>query len=408
MSCLRDIAYALFLPVLLLYAVFSRLKGHQPRKGLGGRLGYGPQLEHNSKRILLHAVSVGEVNAIKKLCTELLQQDYDVVICVTTDTGITRANELFAKTCTVTRYPFDFSCAVRRFLNRIQPTIVGLVELEVWPNFVADCCTRNIPIVILNGRLSERSYKRYKLARPFLKSTFSKLTAIGMQNETYANRVRVLGARNVSVKGTMKWDNATITKCIDGDQELATALQIDSNRPLVVGGSTTPEEHAILKDCVPNGVQLLCAPRRPEWFDDAEKTFTPCNRRTSDQRFETDYFLLDTIGELDKAYSLANIVIIGRSFAPLHGSDPTVSIALGKPTIIGQHASDFEDMVQVLVKGGGLLQCTTKDLQSTLQQLLDDQQLRDSLRENGRAIITEHQGATVRYGELIMEHTPDA
>ncbi|MBT4530679.1 MAG: hypothetical protein HOC27_05690 [Phycisphaerae bacterium] len=408
MPFFRDTIYILFLPVLLIYVVLSRLRGHPPRKGVAERLGYGKFLTPHPKRILLHAVSVGEVNAIKSLCSDLQKQGYEVVICVTTDTGISRANELYSQSCTVTRYPFDFSCAVKRFLNRIQPTIVALVELEVWPNFVSGCSQRNIPIVIINGRLSERSFKRYKLARLVLKSTFKRITAIGMQNESYAQRVRTLGSERVSVHGTMKWDNAIISDHIPGDKELAEALHIDRNKPLVVAGSTTPEEHLMLKECVPIGVQLLCAPRRPEWFDAAAIALSPCNRRTSEQRTDTDYFLLDTIGELDKAYSLADIVVIGRSFVPLHGSDPTVPIALGKPTIIGKNASDFEDMVNVLVKRNGLIQCTKEELKDKLQLLLEDSDLRESLGTNGRAVIQEHQGATTCYEELIMEHTPDA
>ena len=219
---------------------------------------------------------------------------------------------------------------------------------------------------------------------------------------------RLLGATNVTVLGTMKWDNAIITDTIDGADSLAKDMHINRTKPLVVAGSTAPEEHVLLKDSVPDGVQLLCAPRRPEWFDDAAKTLSPCNRRKSDQRVQTDYFLLDTIGELDMAFALADIVVIGRSFSPLHGSDPTSSIALGKPTIIGPNVSDFEEMVEILVSGGALIQCKADELKRTIQRLLDNQEERDSMRDAGRAVIKSQQGATNRYEEFIAEHTPHA
>ena len=405
---LIDIAYFLALPFLLLFAIVSRLKGHPPRKDFWARLGVGETLQAHPKRVLLHAVSVGEVNAIRTLVSDLLQQGFDVVVCVTTDTGITRAMELFSSSCHVTRFPFDFSFSIRRFLTRVKPTVVGLVELEVWPNLISICSERNIPVVVINGRLSERSFRRYKLVKPLLRPTFQKLSAIGMQNELYADRVRQLGALHVSVEGTMKWDNATIVNDIDGASTLADELHIDRTKPLIVAGSTAPGEHELLKQSLPEGVQLLCAPRRPEWFDEAAKTLSPCNRRTSSNRHQSSYFLLDTIGELDKAYAIADIVVIGRSFAPLHGSDPTQSIALGKPTIIGPNVSDFNEMVKLLVQGKGIIQCSVEELAGQINSLLDDATLRNSLSNAGRGVIKSQQGATKRYEELIMEHAPDA
>nr|MBC8200827.1 hypothetical protein [Planctomycetota bacterium] len=307
---------------------------------------------------------------------------------------------------TVTRFPFDFGFAVKKFLNRVKPTVIGLVELEVWPNLIGISAKKNIPIVVINGRLSERSYKRYKIAKCILRKTFSRLTAIGMQSEEYATRVTELGGENVQVLGTMKWDNAIVADTVDGADELATDLQIDNTKPLIVAGSTTPEEHVLLLEALPKNAQLLCAPRRPEWFDEAERTLSPCNRRTSTKRYETNTFLLDTIGELDKAYGLADIVIIGRSFSPLHGSDPAQAVALGKPTIIGPNVHDFKEMVQLLVDNGGLLQCSKEALPEQIALLLSNDDKRNALILRGREIIQSQQGATHKYATLIMDNTP--
>ncbi len=406
MLFLVDIAYLLALPILVVYATISRLKGHPPRKDLLDRLGAGVTLRTHPKRILLHAVSVGEVNAIRTLVKDLKESGFDIVVCVTTDTGLERARELYSDAHTVTRFPFDFSFAIRKFLNRIQPSVIALVELEVWPNLIGISANRNIPVVVINGRLSERSYKKYRLAKFLLRKTFSRLTAIGMQNETYAARVRDLGGSNVTVEGTMKWDNAQITDNADGSKELAENLHIDTTKPLIVIGSSTPEEHRLLLNSIPENVQLLCAPRRPEWFDEAEQLLSPCNRRSSSERIKTTRFLLDTFGELDKAYALADIVVIGRSFAPLHGSDPVQSIAFGKPTIIGPNACDFEDMVHLLTEGEGLIQCYKDHLAENIADLLGNPNRCKKLVINGRAIIASQQGATRRYEHLIMDNTP--
>ena len=406
MFLLLDIIYLLTIPFLVMGATISRLRGHPRRNDIRGRFGYGQSLSQHSKRILLHAVSVGEVNALRSLAPLLVDRGYDVVICVTTDTGLARAQALFGDNYAVTRFPFDFSFAIRRFLARIQPTIVALVELEVWPNLIGMCTSRGIPVVVINGRLSERSFNRYKLVRPLLRRTFSRLAAIGMQNETYLKRVRELDGNNVSVHGTMKWDNAVITDTVEGAEAFASELGIDPEKPLVVAGSTTPEEHKLLMRAIPEDVQLLCAPRRPEWFDDAARTLDPCTRRTEPTSNKTTNFVLDTIGELDMAYAIADIVVIGRSFSPNHGSDPAQSIALGKPTIIGPNVSDFKEMVATLVDGGGMIQCTKDELQQELKHLLDNPKECERLASSGRKIIESQQGATQKYVDLLVESTP--
>ena len=397
-----DIIYLLALPVILLFAGISRLKGHPKREGIRERLGYGEKLEQHPSRVLLHAVSVGEVNAIQKLVALLDERGHDVVLCVTTDTGIKRAIELYGDKHIVTRYPIDFSFAVKRFIRRVKPSIIGLVELEIWPNFIRTANSSGIPVVIVNGRLSERSFSRYALIKTFLKSTFKKVIAIGVQTEIYAGRVRSLGGQNVTVEGTMKWDNATIEVSQQKADTLRNELGIDKDKLLIVAGSTAPEEHQLIKDACPDGVQLLCAPRRPEWFDEAAKTLAPCNRRSSDERIDTNMFLLDTIGELNLAYLLADIVIIGRSFVPLHGSDPSQAVALNKPTVIGPNTSDFKDMVETLLESGGLLQVQESKLKDTLQLLANDEDKRKGIALKGMQKVTEMQGATERYADLIQ------
>jgi 3-deoxy-D-manno-octulosonic-acid transferase len=295
---------------------------------------------------------------------------------------------------------------VKRFLARINPVVIVLVELEVWPNLLRVAERRTIPVVVVNGRLSDRSYNRYKKVSWFLRSTFGRLSIVGMQNEAYSKKVSSLGATNVEVLGTMKWDNAIIRDSVPEAKELAINLGINLEKPLIVAGSTTPEEHVLLLNSTPDDVQLLVAPRRPEWFDSAEEIFEPCNRRTKTLRKEARYFVLDTIGELTEAYSLATIVVIGRSFSNLHGSDPTEAIGLGKPTIIGPNVSDFSDIVNAFLEGDGMIQCTEATLKKNIEKLLADAGARESLAENGRKIIASHQGATQRYVKLIEEVMP--
>ncbi len=372
------------------------------------RFGQGSTLPETGRpRILIHAVSVGEVNAIRalvdRLAADALQPE--IVISTTTDTGTARAQQVFGARHAVVRYPFDASWMVDRFLDRVRPDTVALTELEVWPNFVQSCAARRIPTTVINGRLSERSFGRYIHLRSVLASTFGRLQAVFAQNQEYAERFRALGvpAGSIYVTGTMKWDTAQVADQVEGADALAAEMGIDRTRPLVVAGSTAPEEHALLRDAVPAGVQLLCAPRKPEWFDAAAQALPGCARRTAGTRgSSTGRFLLDTIGELRKAYALADVVVIGRSFGALHGSDSMEPAALGKPVVTGPRINDFRDAAQALLGANALVRVEAAQLPATLRALLSDPAERARLGKAAQATVRSQQGATERTAEALL------
>jgi len=374
-----------------------------------GRFGQGDSLPRaRGRRILVHAVSVGEVNAIRTLVDRLSSDRTapEVVVCATTDTGFARAREVFAPKHHVVRYPFDASWMVRAFLDRVRPDLVALCELEVWPNFVDECHARGIPVVVVNGRLSARSFRRYALARAIVAPTFRKLRAALVQQQEYAARFFALGvpAGRVFVTGTMKWDTANVADQVPGAAELAAELGIDRSRPLVVAGSTAPEEHALLRDAVPPGTQLLCAPRKPEWFDAAAGDLPGCARRSRrEQGSGSGRFLLDTIGELRKAYALADVVVIGRSFGSLHGSDPMEPAALGKPITCGPRMGDFRESFEALRDSGALeVAPDSAALTRVLGALVADPAERARRGAAARATVIAHQGATERTSEALL------
>jgi 3-deoxy-D-manno-octulosonic-acid transferase len=399
----------LYIPLALATAPWWATK---KRVGWRERLGWqGPAaLSGGRKRVLLHAVSVGEVSALRAL-VPLLTPHVDVVVSATTDTGLARAHELYGKHeaahpsfAQVVRFPLDFSWGVEKFLDAIDPAAVALVELEVWPNFVRECHERHVPICIINGRLSERSHAGYKkIRRPFGK-WLRMLSWVGVQDRTYAARFIDLGceASKVLLAGSMKWDSATISAQVPGAEELARDMGIDRARPLVVAGSTAEDEEALLHASVPAGVQLLCAPRKPERFAEAARAMPGCVKRSQGVARAGDRFLLDTIGELRKAYALADVVVMGRSFGTLYGSDPVEPIAVGKATVIGPAHRDFQVMVDALVAGGGLEVTDRAGLAGTLARLLADGAARAMLAERGQRVIVAQQGASERYAELLL------
>jgi 3-deoxy-D-manno-octulosonic-acid transferase len=387
------------------------------RTDWAGRFGRGRDLPPATKsRVLIHAVSVGEINAIRELVAGIESDDDgpEVVISVTTDTGLQRARSLFGDRMAIVRYPFDFNFAVRRFLSRVQPDLVVLVELEVWPSFTSQCARRGIPIIVVNGRLTERSAARYAKVRRLVEPSFRRLHAVAAQSKAYAERFERLGvpAERIHVTGTMKWDSARIADEVDGADALADAMGIDRSRSLIVAGSTAPDEHSLLHEAVPAGIQLLCAPRKPEWFDAAADHLPGCVRRSSGKPGATtpsgtDRFLLDTIGELRQAYALSDVVVIGRSFGDLHGSDMMEPAALGKPVVVGAAVEDFRETVDALLAGDGIVQTDRANLADVLRRLIGDPAERRRLAENARDVIRQQQGASDRHHDMILSIVRD-
>lgn len=365
-------------------------------------------------RVMLHSVSVGETSALRKL-VPLLTERAEVVVTATTDTGIARARELYSRDATVLRYPLDFSWSVERFLDAVKPDVVGLVELEVWPNFIKSCVRRGIPVAVINGRLSARSFKGYRRFRWALKGMFASLAVAAVQDEDYAARFRAMGtpAERVRVTGSMKWDSASFSADGAKVDELARTLGIDRSRPLVVAGSTAEaretSEEALLDRATPPGVQLVCAPRKPERFDDAYAALggpARCVRRSNPRAYtgsaRPERFLLDTIGELRSAYALADVTVVGRSFGELFGSDPVEPAALGRPVVMGPADGDFASTVAKFERAGAMLRCDAKGLAAALAGLIADPSRRDDMGRRGVACVRENQGATTRHAELLM------
>jgi len=408
----------LYIPIAVIAAPFLMRK---KREGWDQRVGHiesmlksdvvGPGIQVASKpRVLLHAVSVGEVNALRTIVPELSQLSH-VIVSTTTDTGLAHAQGLFSEleACDVVRYPLDCSWMVRRFLDIVRPDVVGLVELEVWPNFVKACSKRQIPIGIINGRLSARSFKGYKKIRMLLKPTFRRLKFVCVQDQDYADRIQHMGVSRdrISITGSMKWDSIDASVHREPSEksvEIAHAMGVDLKRPIVVAGSTGPGEEALIHNAVSSDIQLIIAPRKTDRFEEAAESVAGCVRRSNNEKLlGSNRFLLDTIGELSAIYEIADLVIVGRSFFDLYGSDPIEPAALGKCVLIGSSHSDFQQAMQLLQNAGGIQVVDSQELGEEVARLLQDDALRHKMGSRARACVNDQQGASKKHVEILME-----
>jgi len=394
------------------------------RTGWGQRFGNVCRQDENKKCIWLHAVSMGEVNAAKTLVAEIerLYPDFEIVISTTTDTGYAQADKLFGGKWSVFYYPFDVSWIVRRAFNRLQPSVCLLMELEVWPNFLFTAHRRQVPVVVLNGRISDRSFSRYRRIKPVTRTFFGKIARVLAQTPEYAERFRELGcpADRVIVTSSLKYDTAQVADRVDDADALAEQLNLGDARLWVAGGTGDDEEKIVLdvyksltQDAKYKDLRLAIVPRKPERFNEVaqliEQAGFPMVRYSRLKGTATRVadagnaiILGDTMGDLRKFYSLAQIILVGRSLVPMGGSDMMEAAALGKCTLFGPHAFNFRQTVEVLLAGHGAIEVKDgDDLLATIRKCLSEPAYAAAVAKAGQEIIRRNQGATARTMEVL-------
>jgi len=431
MRWLADFVYVLAGLAYLPVAIYNALVLGKNRHGWSQRFGRVPRYDPTRRRIWIHAVSLGEVNCTPRLVEALRERlpDVHVVFSSTTDTGYARAVQLYGRE-NVFRFPLDFSLVVSRVLRRVHPTVVLLVELEVWYNLIRIATARGVPVAVVNGRLSGNSARRFRRLGIVADSMFRRLAWVGAQDQEIAARFEALGVpkSRIQVTSSLKWDTAEVTDHVDGSGCLARAMCLHHGRPIWVCGSTGPGEEAMLL----NAYRQLCAgwpdlaqsvqgdkrkstaaeppilvlvPRKPERFDEVARTIADagftCVRRSEHLDGtqlngwpESGVALGDTMGELRKFYSLASVVFVGRTLVPMGGSDPMEAAALGKPLVIGPYTHNFQVPVAALLRNNALrIVEDPRALSDTVRSLLIDSAHAEAMGARAREVVKCNQGA---------------
>ena len=397
--------------------------------GLRERLGRLPSIETNGLPVVwLHCVSVGEAQAARPLARAILKRfpSHALIVSTTTLTGQRVARDVFRDdAAAVIYFPFDWAWTARRALRVISPRVVLIMETELWPNFLRECRRRRVPVAIVNGRLSERSFRRYHLIQRFIKRIVNNLDLALMQTDSDARRMRALGLlpERVMVTGNVKFDMGADACEQERTAELRELFALDDGRKLIVAASThAPEERLILEafkrlrsTVGDNQVRMLIAPRHPERFSEVaslmESSGLSWSRRSTasgnlDRR--SDLLLLDSIGELRAVYPLASIVFIGGSLTPVGGHNILEPAAAGVCAVTGAHTFNFKAIVASFLEADALVQLPAlaiKDvplsLAQVLQELLANDARRRVLGENARAVLEKNRGETERTIKLL-------
>jgi 3-deoxy-D-manno-octulosonic-acid transferase len=401
------------------------------REGLLQRLGQVPtdrlngerpaNLEPNRPLIWIHAVSVGEVLAVSRLVKELGEAlpGYRIAISTTTRTGQALARERFGEG-RVFYCPLDLPWAVRAYLNALQPHLLILAETEFWPNLLSVCFRRQIPVAVVNARISDRSWPRYRRLRRLWRPILSRLALVLAQSETDSERLRAIGCRpeRVSSAGNLKFD---VRAAQEADATRLLKMLAPGVR-FVVAGSTLEGEEAALLEAWPHllrtdpNLVMVLAPRHPERFGVVAGLLgdsgIPWVKR-SDLNMDTaekqrpispgQIVLLDSIGELASVYSLAAVAFVGGSLIPAGGHNPLEPAQFGVPIVMGVHFANFRGIVEELLVHQALHIASTDRLAVALDTLLLDPAGAAAMGERARGVFLQQAGATDRCVEAIRE-----
>jgi 3-deoxy-D-manno-octulosonic-acid transferase len=437
MFFLYSVVLTLGFVVLLPRFIFDAILKGKYAAGFGQRLGSLPKFDPGGKHVIwLHCVSVGEVNAARGLAKALKTDfpDTKLVVSTTTRTGREVAEGVFATTADLIIYfPFDWRWTVRRALKRIRPSVVLLMETEIWFRFIREANRSGARIAIVNGRLSERSVGRYSYIRGFLKRILSYVDLALMQERADANRLITLGIRasKVRVTGNLKFDHDLTLEENSLTEYFRERFGISPDAPLVLAASThAPEENILLdvfkhlwKEGTGKLPRLMIAPRHPERFEQvtqavAASGFTWVRRSEieSSRDKTAEIILLNSIGELRSVYPLAEIVFVGGSIIPHGGQSVFEPAAAGKAIVTGPHTANFAAAVDELLRKDAIRQLSvTKETESvtaltaTLRDLLADEHLRERLGSRALNVMESNRGAvakTVEHVRHLLEKVP--
>lgn len=426
-SLLLGLAFLILLPRFLIDAV----RHGKYVAGFRERLGSLSPIKSNGQPVIwIHCVSVGETQAARPLVRGLRERypDHLIAISTITLTGQNLARETFKTDATkVFYFPVDWRWVVRRTLKAISPDAVLIMETELWPAFLRECKAQRIPVAVVNGRLSEQSFRRYRLIRPFMRRVLSPLSLAIMQTEADADRLRGLGMDAVKtlVSGNLKFEAGTMPANDLLTTEFRERFKF-SESLLILAASTHASEEVIIlnsfsqvvsssKSRTESKPRLMIAPRHPERFTEVADLLKTSGLRWVRRTWpadasdgEAEVVLLDSIGELNSIYPLATIVFVGGSIANRGGHNILEPAALGASVITGPHTYNFQSIVETFVEAGAIVQLRTMsdsaamvELANVISELLADPARRRELGKLAQSLVNDNHGATARTLEAL-------
>ena len=429
MRFVYNILFAVFFVLSSPYYFLRMQRRGNWQRGFAQRLGRFDskfkQAITNRQRLWIHAVSVGEVG----VCTQLIRAleprlpNIKIIVSTTTTTGMEELEKRLPSHISRIYYPIDYRRFVSRALNTVRPEAIILVESEIWPNFIWKASDMGLPLFLVNARLSERSYPRYKRFNFIFRRLFAAFDGVGAQNEADAARLRELGCRpeSVHVVGSLKFDAAKLDerRLLDVPGMMR-QMAVPAGARVLVAGSTHAGEEALLADLFVKlrkkfpDLFLILVPRHFERSRDVARELqargiqflyrTELTRNIQYKPGEIECLLVNTTGELKHFYQQASLIFIGKSLTAQGGQNPIEPGALGKAMVFGPHMQNFAEVVRSFLEKDAAVQVRdAAELESVVARLLEQDELRDRLGRNALEVVRENQGAIERTVEMIVQ-----
>ncbi len=385
-----------------------------------------PAAHSPGSTLWIHAVSVGEVKAVEPLVRALAAEDRKLFVSTTTATGQDLARSLLPEPVRVFYFPLDWQWLCRLYLNRIRPSGVLLMETEIWPGFISAATRLEIPILLINGRISDRSFRRYQRIRFFLEPLLQSIHHFCMQARQDKQRILELGAPadQVNHMGNLKYDYqlGEIQEKTEMVQRLEKTLKPAPDDLLWICGSTREGEEEILLDVFESlsrefpALRMLLAPRHPHRAEGISRLLQSRQfnhlRRSQLNSEEIDpprVLILDSIGELAYLYQLADIVFVGGSLVATGGHNIIEAAHFGKPILFGPHMENFKEIASAFLTSYAALQVQSgNELTSKIHDLLRDASTRRWLGRNARKVVRDNQGAVERTAQIVRQYVDGA
>jgi 3-deoxy-D-manno-octulosonic-acid transferase len=385
------------------YWLFRMAASGKYREGLSERLGFVPRrLRVSGPVIWVHAVSVGEVLAATRLIEELAARSgCTVMVSTTTRAGQQLAREKFGAD-RVFYFPLDFAFAVRAYLRALRPQMFVLLETEFWPRMLVECRRAGIPVAVVNARISDRSWPRYRRLHFVWRRLLNHFAVVLAQSEVDAERLNALGAANVRVGGNLKYDIRVARPAAITD---ALRSHLPPRTKVAVCGSTLAGEEDLLAEAMPSDVVVILAPRHPERFDAVADSLRARDLRivrrsqwiaAPDPLLPGTFFLLDSIGELASVYSLATVAFVGGGMFVPGGHNPLEPAQFGVPAVMGPHYENFRGIVEKLREADAVAVVEAASLPQTLRDLLANEEAARAMGARAKAVFESEAGATER------------
>ncbi|NUQ61779.1 MAG: 3-deoxy-D-manno-octulosonic acid transferase [Pirellulales bacterium] len=420
MPYLLNVVYLLLIFLSLPWLLYQAVRKGKYREGFAEKfLGLVPRRTAEGPCLWFHAVSVGEVNLLATLIRRIEEErpEWHCLISTTTMTGMALARKKYPKLA-VFYCPLDFSWAVREAMRRIRPTVLVLAELELWPNLVRAAEKSGARVAVVNGRLSEHSFRGYRRIRPLVAGILRRIGAVGAQDEAYAERFRRLGApqTSVHVTGSMKYDGAETDRANPHTQRLRRLAGVRDDDIVFLAGSTQEPEESValevfreLRDPWPQ-LRLVVVPRHPDRFDSVarllDRSGLPWQRRSQLDRTGADpsarILLVDAVGELGVWWGTARIAFVGGSMGNRGGQNMIEPAAYGAAVSFGPNTRNFRDIVATMLdRDAAVVVHDERELTGFVRRCLDEPEFADDLGRRARQLVASQLGATQRTFDLL-------